>query len=65
MGSEGFTVRKFTIGTFHSIFMTVIKSRRLEWARHVARMEEGRNDFKMLTSKHMGINSWFWVDSAQ
>ena len=29
----------------------VIKSRRLRWARHVARMEEGRNAFKILTGK--------------
>ena len=29
----------------------VIKSRRLRWAGHVARMEEGRSAFKMLTGK--------------
>ena len=28
----------------------VIKSRRLRWAGHVARMEEGRSAFKILTS---------------
>ena len=27
----------------------VIKSRRLKWAGHVARMEEGRSAFKILT----------------
>jgi len=27
----------------------VIKSRRLRWAGHVARMEEGRSAFKILT----------------
>ena len=32
----------------------VIRSRRLRWAGHVARMEEGRNDFKMLTGKPTG-----------
>ena len=32
----------------------VIKSRRLRWARHVARMEEGRSAFKMLTGKPTG-----------
>ena len=26
-----------------------IKSKRLRWARHVARMEEGRNAYKILT----------------
>ena len=29
----------------------VIKSRRLRWAGHVARMEEGRSAFKMFTGK--------------
>ena len=32
----------------------VIKSRRLRWAGHVARMEEGRSAFKILTGKHTG-----------
>ena len=29
----------------------VMKSRRLRWAGHVARMEEGRSAFKILTGK--------------
>ena len=29
----------------------MIKSRRFRWAGHVARMEEGRNAFKILTGK--------------
>ena len=32
----------------------VIKSRRLRWAGHVARMEEGRSAFKILTGKPTG-----------
>ena len=28
----------------------VVKSRRLRWANHIARMEEGRSAFKILTS---------------
>ena len=32
----------------------MIKSRRLRWAGHVARMEEGRNAFKILTGKSTG-----------
>jgi len=32
----------------------VIKSRRLRWARHVARMAEGRSAFKILTGKPTG-----------
>ena len=32
----------------------VIKSRRLRWEGFVARMEEGRSDFKILTGKPTG-----------
>ena len=32
----------------------VIKSRRLRWAGHVARMEEGRSAFKIVTGKPTG-----------
>ena len=32
----------------------MIKSRRLRWAGHVARMEEGRSAFKILTGKPTG-----------
>ena len=32
----------------------MIKSRRLRWAGHVARMEEGRRVFKILTGKPTG-----------
>ena len=32
----------------------VIKSRRLRWAGHVDRMEEGRSAFKILTGKPTG-----------
>ena len=34
--------------------VTVIKSRRLRWAGHVARMEEGKSAFKILTGKPTG-----------
>ena len=34
--------------------VSVIKSRRLRWAGHVARMEEGRSAFKILTDKPTG-----------
>ena len=36
---------------------TVIKSRRLRWEGHVARMEEGRSAVKMLTGKPAGKRS--------
>jgi hypothetical protein len=35
----------------------VIKSRRLRWAGHVARMEEGRSAFKILPGKPTGNRS--------
>ena len=35
----------------------VIKSRRFIWAGHVARMEEGRSAFKILTGKPTGMRS--------
>ena len=43
----------------HSLYRSsnivrVIKSRRLRWAGHVARMEEGRSSFKVLTGKRTG-----------
>ena len=36
------------------IIVRVIKSRRLRWAGHVARMEECRSAFKILTGKPTG-----------
>ena len=50
MGSgEGFTMRNFIVSTDPPYIARVIKSRRLRWAGHVARMEEGRSVFKILT----------------
>ena len=37
-----------------SNIVRVIKSRRLRWAGKVAKMEEGRSAFKILTSKSTG-----------
>ena len=34
--------------------VSVIKSRRLRWAGHVAKMEEGRSVLEMLTGKPTG-----------
>ena len=36
----------------------VIKSRRLRWADHVVRMEEGRSAFKISTGKATGKRLW-------
>jgi hypothetical protein len=50
MGSgEGFTMRNFLVCTVPPNIVRVIKSIRLRWAGHVARMEEGRSAFKILT----------------
>ena len=38
----------------------VIKSRRLRWAGHIARMEEGRSAFKILIGKPTGKRSLKW-----
>ena len=48
----------------------VIKSRRLRWAGYVARMEEGRNAFKILTGKctekrPLGRPRRRWVDNIR
>jgi len=48
---EGSTMRNFTVSTVHLI---LIKSRRLRWAGHVARIEEGRSAFKILIGKFTG-----------
>ena len=48
MGSrEGFTMRNFIVLYCSPNIVRVIKSRRLRWAGHVARMEEGRSAFEI------------------
>ena len=50
MGSgESFTMRNFIVRTVQPNIVRVIKSRRLRWAGHIARTEEGRSAFKILT----------------
>ena len=51
--------RKLYNHELHSMYrspniVTVIKSRRLRWAEHVARMEEGRSAFKILIGSRTG-----------
>ena len=48
----------------------VIKSRRLRWAGHVAKMEEGGTSFKILTGKptvkrHLGRPRRRWEDNIR
>ena len=54
MGSgEDPTMRNFKVCTVQPI-VRVIKSRRLRWAGHVSRLEEGMSAFKILTGKPTG-----------
>ena len=49
---------------YHCIFIVssnivrMIKLRRIKWAGHVARMEEGRSVYKVLVGKPEGKNHW-------
>ena len=43
----------------------VIKSRRMRWASHVSRMEEGRAAFKMLTDTPLGRPKRSWEDNIR
>jgi hypothetical protein len=50
--------------------VTVIKSRKLRWAGHLARMEEGRSASKILTGKptgkrHLGKPRRRWEDNIR
>ena len=59
----------------HSLYSSpnivrVIKSRRLRWAGHVARMKESRSAFKILTvtptgKRHLGRSSRRWEDNIR
>ena len=57
MGSRG--MRRLQNEELHSLYcspniVSTIKSRKLRWAGHVARIEEGRSTFKILTGKPTG-----------
>ena len=43
----------------------VIKSRRLRWAGHIARMDEGRSAFKILTGKPFGRPKRRWEENIR
>ena len=55
---EVFTIRKLHI--LYSSLNTIraIKSRKLRWAGHVARMEDIRSPFKILTGEITGTSSF-------
>ena len=55
-GDANWELRRLHNEELHSLYRSpyiirVIKSRRLRWAGHVARMEEGKSALKMLTGK--------------
>jgi hypothetical protein len=47
----------FIICTHHQIIIRQIKSRRMKWAGHVARMGEERNVYRVLVGKPEGKRS--------
>ena len=58
MGSgECSTIKNFLVLYRSPNIVRVIKSRRLRWADHVARIEEGRGAFYILTGNHTGKRS--------
>ena len=59
LGPRGMRVEKAPSDELHSLYHSPnivrgIKFRRLRWESHIARMEEGRNAFKILTGKCTG-----------
>jgi hypothetical protein len=60
----------FIACTLHRILLRVIKSRRLRWAGHVARMGEGRGVYRVLIGKPegkrpLGIPRRRWEDNIK
>ena len=55
----------FSFFLFSYICSVFIKSERLKWAGHVARMEEGRGAFKILTGKPLGRPRRRWEDNIR
>ena len=51
-------VEQFTDKLCIFIIVRVIKSRRMRWAGHVARMGEGRGVYRVLVGKPEGRNHW-------
>ena len=54
VSGEDSTMSNFIACTVHLLIVRVAKSRRLRWADHVARMEEGRSAFRILKGKPTG-----------
>ena len=54
MSGENHITRSFMICTAHPNFVRVIKSTRIRWAGHVARMGKRRGVYRVLVEKHEG-----------
>ena len=51
---------------FEKCIVMVIRSRKLRWAGHIARMEEGRSTFRILTGKiSLGRLKRRWEDNVR
>ena len=66
----GFHVWNMYVKFRRLLLIRVIKSIRLRWAGHVARMEEGRSDLKMLTGtpagrRHLGSPRCRWENNIR
>jgi hypothetical protein len=47
-------IRKPSNSVFYTVIIKMIKSRRMRWAGHVARMGEKRNPYRILVAKREG-----------
>jgi hypothetical protein len=62
--------RKLRNAELHNLYASpsiirTIKSRRMRWARHVARMREKRNAYRILMGKPLGRPRRWWVDNIK
>jgi hypothetical protein len=62
--------RKLHNEEFHNLYSSpsiirIIKSRRMKWAGHVARMGEKRNVYRLLVGKPLGRPRRRWVDNIK
>jgi hypothetical protein len=56
-GGEECIMRNFITFTLHQILLKVIKSRRMTWVGHIARMGEMVNAYKIVAGKTEGERS--------
>ena len=64
-GKKRLQILEDTINESSPNMVRVIKSRRMRWAGHVPRMEEGRSALKILTGKPIGRPRRRWEDNIR